>query len=369
MVLFCFLAFSCFRRHRPNENALLQQRACIESINIQDYERAQVHCELCLEYDSSMPECLNAIGLIALSKADESKAIKFFTQALRQDNDYSEARNNIGTIYFSHGEFNEGLKYFDRALEVDPSNTDARYNCGLSHFRLAERMRAQGKIKESLKHLVQAEDQIKKLLVIEPEYEHAYRDLGLIELNRYDLSEFSDKAKILLNKAQKAFAECLVLNQENDGCHEGMAQVKTEQGYFDQAFSHYFLCLSHAPNNSACRHGIAAAFEKNALAERGYQKFRENLKDEQGSADAHEAFCAALFERGLKSEAKAECERALAKNPKLCGAHFRLGNYYAALLDADKALQHCQEYLLCEKTPINVKQQRVCQEIVTLTRR
>lgn len=368
-MLFCFLAISCFKRHRPNENALLQQRFCIESIHIKDYQRAQVHCELCLEYDSSMPECLNAIGLIALNMADEPKAITFFSRALRQDNDFSEARNNLGAIYFSHGDFKKALKYFDKALEVDPSNTDARYNSGLSQFRIAERLRAQGDVKHSLNYLEKARDQLRKLIALEPTYDHAYRDLGLIELNRYDLSEFSDRAAIFLTEADKAFSQCIAINKENDGCYEGMGQVKVEQGQFDQAFAHYFLCLSYSSNNSACRNGIAMAFEKSAHAERGYKKFRESIKDNPAHAEAHEAFCAALFERGLKSEAQAECELALKIKPQLCRAHFRLGDYFASILNAERAVKHCQEYLWCEKTPMNVEQQKVCQEIVTRVKR
>jgi hypothetical protein len=40
----------CFKKHHLNENALLHQRACIESIELNDYIRAETHCSLCLEY-------------------------------------------------------------------------------------------------------------------------------------------------------------------------------------------------------------------------------------------------------------------------------------------------------------------------------
>jgi tetratricopeptide (TPR) repeat protein len=368
-VLFCLFFGSCFKRHRPNENALLQQKSCIESIHIKDYPRAQIHCELCLEYDSSMPECLNGIGLIALTHADEPKAIKFFSRALRQDNDFSEARNNLGVIYFSHGEFREALKYFDRALEIDPSNRDARYNSGLSHLRMAERWRAKEAVKKSLHHLALARDQIKKLIALEPEFDHAYRDLGLIELNRYDLTEFADESEPMLKAADLAFSQCLQVNAENDGCYEGLGQVKTEQAKFDQAFAHYFLCLTHAPDNAACRKGIVFAYEKSAIAENSYKKFRETIAGHNSNAEAHEAFCAALFERGLKSEAQAECEMALKIKPKLCSAHFRLGTYFASVLNARRAVSHCQEYLWCEKTPLSMENQKTCQEIITQVQR
>ncbi len=368
-VLFCLVSVSCFKRHRLNENALLQQKSCIESLHLKDYPRAQIHCELCLEYDSSMPECLNGIGLIALAAADEPKAITFFSRALRQDNDFSEARNNLGVIYFSHGEFGEALKYFDRALEIDPSNSDARYNSGLSHFRMAERLRAKEKVKKSLNHLELARDQIKKLIALEPTYDYAYRDLGLIELNRYDLTEFADESEPMLRAADEAFSQCIQVNKENNGCYEGLGQVKTEQARYDQAFAHYFLCLSYAPDNAACRNGIVFAYEKSAHSESAYKKFRETVAGYNSNAEAHEAFCAALFERGLNNEAQAECEMAVKIKPKLCSAHFRLGEYFASVLNARRAVSHCQEYLWCEKTPLNMQNQKTCQEIITEVRR
>jgi len=366
--LFCLLMGSCFKRHVPNENALLQQKSCIESIELKDYQRAQTHCELCLEYESSMPQCLNAIGLIALAMNDEPKAIKFFSQALRQDNDFCEARNNLGVTYFSHGEFNKALKYFDRALAINPSNTDARYNSALSHFRIAERFRAYGQFNKSVRHLLVAKEQINKLLALEPTYSHAFRDLGLIELNLYDQTEFEEESKSMLAEAEKAFANCLAVDRSNDGCYEGMGQVKTEQAKFSEAFAQYFLCLTFDPDNTLCRKGIVFAFEKSAQAEGGYEGFKDQLHKNPGNALAHEAFCSALFERGLDSEAVRQCELAISLKPQLCWAHYRLADYFASVFNAKRAREHCQEYLICDRDN-KLDKQRKCQEIISLVKR
>ncbi len=134
LLLFCICLPACFKKPQINENALLHQRACIESIELGDQVRARTHCELCLEFDSAMPECLNGMGLVSLMNNDEENARSFFSKALRQDNDFSQARNNLGVIYFTHGDFDAALLYFNRALEIDPANLDARYNSGLSKF-------------------------------------------------------------------------------------------------------------------------------------------------------------------------------------------------------------------------------------------
>lgn len=368
MLVLCCFTVSCFKKAPVNEFALLHQRACIESLDIKDHVRAQTHCELCLEYDSSMPECLNGIGLIALMNNDEDKAKTFFTKALRQNNDFSQARNNLGVIFFSRGDFAEALKYFDRALEIDPSNVDARYNSGLSHFRVGQRMKANADAKLSIKHLHIAKDQMKKLLAIEPTYHAAFRDLGLIELNLYDQSEFDGTKRELLASAKSAFLKCTEAEREEDGCYEGLGQVYFEEGLFDQSFANYFLCLNFAPNNSACRANIVVSYEKSAHAEGGYKNFKKTVGEQPGNALAHEAFCGALFERGLDEEAVRECQVALRLQPDLCSAQFRLAEYFSQVLNVEQAVQHCQTFLMCGAKGFT-KEAKKCQEILATVRR
>lgn len=355
---------SCVKKPVLNENALLQERACIESLELNDYVRALMHCELCLEFNKASPECLNGIGLIALHDHDEAKAISYFSRALRQNNDFTQARNNLGVVYFTRGDFLAGLKYFDRALAIDPSNTDARSNSGLSHLRVAQRLKASGQNKQSLRHLSIAFDQVNKLLALEPSYASAYRDLGVIELNRYDLTDFEEERQQKLSSSKRAFERCLSIDIDNDSCFEGLGQVYFEQGLYDQSFANYFSCLAHAPKNSSCRTGIVHSFEKSAQAEGGYQQFRKKVLLEPKNAPAHDAFCAALFERGLDSEAREQCEIALKLDPALCNAHYRLADHHAALLDAPKASHHCRAFLMCDGSSETATQQKKCREIL-----
>lgn len=364
VLLLSLLLASCFKKMPLNENALLQERACIESIELHDYARALTHCELCLEFDKTSKECLNGIGLLALNSNDEEKAIEHFTRALRQNNDFSQARNNLGVIYFSRGDFEESLKYFERALAIDPANIDARNNCALSHVRLAQRFKAKNHLKKTSFHWERALEQVHKLLALDPSYASAYRDWGVIELNRADLADFEKEKHRRLGVAQKAFEQCLSVDQDNDGCFEGLAQVFHEQGHYDKAFANYFACLSHAPKNSSCRSGIVQSFEKSAQAEGGYQQFRKRMHADPKNARAHDAFCHALFERGLDAEAQRECETALALDPGLCSAHYRLADHYAALLNTERAIHHCRAFLVCDGSKETQEHQNKCREIL-----
>lgn len=359
----CLVFCGCFKKHPLNENALLHQSACVKSLELKDHARARIHCELCLEYDSSMPECLNGLGLIALQENDRESAKDFFTKALRQDNDFSQARNNLGVIHFSEGDFHRALVFFDRALKIDPSNTDARYNAGLSHLRLAQQAHGHAQDKQSIEHLTTAKDQIKKLLAIEPNFEGAFRDLGLIELNLYDLSEFKDSASTHLSWAKEAFSYCLEGDREDDGCYQGLAQVFLEMGLYEKSFANFFLCLAQAPNNSDCRSGIAYAYEKSTKSGAGYQRFRDIIQDDPNNALAHEAFCYALFEKGLNHDAVRECEIAIRQKPDLCSAHFRLAEYFFSMLNRERSSRHCQAFITCSNGAFHNKIKK-CHEIL-----
>lgn len=363
VLLLCLCVASCFKRHPLNENALLQQRLCIESLDIKDFERARRHCELCIEFDKAMPECLNGLGLVALANNDEEKAKTFFTNAVRQDNDFSQALNNLGVIYFTNADYEMALRYFDRALGIDPANTDARYNAALSHFRLGERAYASGKKSAQRSHLETAKDQMSKLVALEPTYTSAFRDLGLIELSFYEVSEFEQERRGHLMAAKAAFTTCIDSNNADNGCYEGLGRVYYEEGRFEQSFANFFTCLNYEPNNSACRRGIVSAYEKNVKSLGGYQQLAKNTHADNKNAHAHEAFCHELFERGFYDEAVRECEVALRIDPSLCTVQFRLADHFATILNPERAVHHCQAFFTCNTQGISPEMKK-CQEIV-----
>jgi tetratricopeptide (TPR) repeat protein len=369
VALFCFLQGACFKRHRPNQNALLESSACITSISDKDYERALIHCELCLEFDRSMPECLNGIGLVSMAYNDEKKALSYFSRALRQDNDFCDARNNIGVIYFSAGNYEQALKYFSRALEINPSHSDARYNRALSHLRLSERLMARNSAEKAMKEVYAAKEQMAKLLALEPGSFQGQRDMGLIEFYLSEKAVHESDRKEHAELSLKFYGNCLEIAADEASCYEGLGRVYAEEGHFDQAFSNYFICLSHMPENTACRQGIVFAYEKSVQFSKSYETFSKLLKEDSRSSQAHDALCGLLMEKGLHQEAERSCKRALELNPQLCSAHFRLAEHFATQLNSLKAKESCQSYLMCERSPRNNEKEKRCQEIITLLQR
>lgn len=357
LIAILFSSISCLKDLKTNERALLQQKSCIESIEHKDYGRAKNHCELCLEFDRHMVECLNGLGLIYLIEKDEEKAKHFFSQAIRQNNDYSQARSNLGVIYFSKGNFHQALDFFNRALEIDPSNLDARYNAGLSHFRLAQNSL-------SPKHLKLAEEHIAKLLALEPQYTGALRDLGFIFIHQAELSRFAKDEKELLEKAQVSLEECLRIEPENDSCHEGIGTIYNKLGRFKEAFGAFYQCLAYGANNTACRFGIIQAYENSIKTEDGFLAFSKIIEETKDSK-ASLALCLLLFDKGLIREAVEHCTETIKQKPDLCLAHFRLGDHFAMVLDSQKAIKHCQDFLVCDHKGLFIKEQKQCSEIIS----
>jgi tetratricopeptide (TPR) repeat protein len=364
VALLCAFLSSCFKKPGINQHALIQQKACVEALQNNDLARSRTHCELCLEYDKAMPECLNGIGLIAFLEHNEDKARDYFRKALRQNNDFSQARNNLGVLHFTNGEFKEARTYFARSLEIDPSNLDARYNLGLCELRIFQRLNADEKSASGLKHLIESEEQIRKLLAIEPNYKSAYRDLGLVYFYRQQQASLEHERVLYLAKSKKAFEECAQKSEQDGDCFEGLGQVLLAEHRYQDAYEQFFKCLGYDQANSACRNGIVVAYELGTKHLKGFKEFSQRVKNES-KPEAHQAFCLALFDSGFLEEAVKECEHTLRIKPDSCLAHYRLGKHYADATHFDLATRYCKSFLRCEGEPKKLEHEAQCRQIIT----
>src|SRR3989338_11313968 len=112
------ITISCASPRSLNPQALAQENACVQSLQIEDYEGAKVRCELCLEYDDSVAACMNGMGIVAYARGDTNSAINWFTKAIKQSRHFAQARNNLGAIYFKQNSFSNAIPYFKAALEI-----------------------------------------------------------------------------------------------------------------------------------------------------------------------------------------------------------------------------------------------------------
>src|SRR3989338_1550102 len=122
------ITLSCASPRSLNPQALAQENACVQSLQIEDYSGAKTRCELCLQYDDSVAACMNGLGLVAYARGDTNTAVNYFTKAIKQSKNFAQARNNLGAIYFKKNDFDGAIPYFQAALQIDPGYEEGPYN-------------------------------------------------------------------------------------------------------------------------------------------------------------------------------------------------------------------------------------------------
>lgn len=357
-----FLLLSCFKNPYLNQYALIHEEKCIKYLEESEYAKAKTHCEICLEYDSSHPECLNGLGLIALFNKDEERAKLFFHKAVRQNNDFTQAINNLGVIEFQNTNFAKADKFFTKALKIDPGNLDARYNSALSNLRLYQKTSITNN--SNAKHyLLKAKENIEKILVINNEFNMAYRELGLAELYLSKEALTKEGEIYHLKSALKAFDSCVQQNALLDLCHEGLGEVQMRLGNFFDSWKSFFVCLSSNSSNIACKEGIVLAYEKSVQEKNAQQSFENILKTVPKNADTFEAYCHILFEKGFLAEGATQCKNALKLEPKKCPLNYKLANYYSKIAHMSDSKSYCKQYLLCTNQA-QTKEIKFCEDII-----
>lgn len=221
---------------RPmNPYALQQQNACVENIKRGDYEAAKLRCDLCLEFDSSVPECLNGLGLVALAQSQQDVAIENFTKAIRNGKYFAQARNNLGVVYFRAEQFDKAIPSFIEALQIDPGYNDARYNYGLSLLRKGRHAMEKNNNTQAKSMFESAVLQYQKVTELNPYTKNAYRDLGVIMTFLSELSLQADKVKSYNSKAQNYFERCIELDSQDQACIESLGSLLKKQGKYREA--------------------------------------------------------------------------------------------------------------------------------------
>lgn len=357
--------FACMSKRAVNKNALEQEQACVENIQKNDYDRARTNCQLCLDFDDSVPECYNGLGLVAYSDGKTEKAIDYFRKALSESSLFAQAKNNIGAIYFREGNFEKALPFFTSTMETDPGYEDGRYNLALTYLRLAQEDIGKQKIDDAKKLLSKAETNFKKLLAMHPNNANGYRDLGVIWTYRAQFQKLKSNADKDLAKAENYFQQCLEVKPQDEECHESYGHTLLIQNQFDQALYQFVQCLATNKNNSQCLKGMNTAYEGAKVKSKAIQTYMAMIKADPGNAEGHFGYCKALLNAGMNEMGASECKTAISLNSKLCDAYYSLGMYYKKSLNAPAAASNCRSYILCDSDEKEDKKVSQCKAVIT----
>ncbi|MBH1988684.1 MAG: tetratricopeptide repeat protein [Myxococcaceae bacterium] len=362
---FSFVFLSCTAPRPLNPAALAQENACVQSLQIEDFQGAQIRCELCLEYDESVAACMNGLGLVAYSRGNRNKAVSYFTKAIKQSKNFAQARNNLGVLYFKEDNFSGGIPYFSAAVEIDPGYEDARYNLGLSYLRMGQANLAKGASQKALENFKDSLHQYLKLIAINPAYVNGYRDLGVIFSIRASMQTLQAKREEDLKQATNYFQSCLQLDSTHETCLESFGQLLLVEHQYEAALQQFTGCLASNSKNAVCISGIDQSYQGIQFKSQALQDYVAQLKKDPKNADAHDGYCSILFENGMNDLAVSECQAAIALNPKLCSAYYQLGMYYKKTLNSPQSLTNCQSFALCPSSTKDPEQSAQCNRVIT----
>lgn len=363
----CWILFllSCSGPRPLNPQALAQENACVQSLQIQDFEGAKIRCELCLEYDDSVASCMNGLGLVAYSRGDVDTAVSYFTKAIKQSKNFAQARNNLGAIYFKNSNFTGGIPYFKAALDIDPGYEDARYNLALSYLRLGQNLAAHGNNRSAAYNYALAKKQYLKLIAVNAAYANGYRDLGLIMTYQASMEKLESSRQEDLKSATNYFENCLQVDPNSETCHESYGQLLLFQKQEDAALHQFAECLAANKKNAACITGMDSAYQGSQLKSQSLKTYVDLLKQKPNDPRGHYGYCSILFDNGMDQLAIAECEKAIQLDSKTCPAYYLLGMYYKRVLNSTQALSNCQSFALCPGNTKEVEQSRQCNRVIT----
>ena len=106
---------ACLASPPPHPRALEANELCTLYISQGDLTRAEVQCDLGLQFSPQYADLWVNKGLIALRREHIPEAKEHFIKALRYNQEQAQAYNNLGYIYYKDHAFGKAHDNFQRA--------------------------------------------------------------------------------------------------------------------------------------------------------------------------------------------------------------------------------------------------------------
>ncbi|MEW5849367.1 MAG: tetratricopeptide repeat protein [Myxococcota bacterium] len=361
--------------------------ACRDYLEKRDLDAAYTRCRLCLEYDRANPECTNLMGVQYNLRGNFMEARDWYKRAIRYRNDFAEARNNLGALLMEQDQrYDEAIQLFRSALDINPGYVDARLNLATAHVRQGDVEMVAGQqwmdahhanwadpqvlrstFADAEERYALADDQLRRLLEIDPRQPRAWSLLGYVELTRARYAPTENARRAHLARAEERLTRCVELappdSREARQCHGNLGAALENQSRCDGAMAHYMACLSTAPRDPECLAGVQRTYSCHALMAGALRASLDHVRNNPTDAQAHLAVCAGAFQAGLVELGAGACENALLLDSRLCTAHVWLVQHYRNVLNAERTVGHCRALLACEAADGAAAAE--CREVIT----
>lgn len=334
--LVCLVLAGCLHAPPVHQRALECNELCAVYIGQGDLTKAEVQCDLGLQFAPQYGDIWNNKGLIELRRGNKDLAKQHFIKALRFNQELAQGYNNLGYVYYMEREYGKAHDNFQRALKVNPDYTEARFNLALAFI--------------GLEKLEKARKELRTIIAINPNLADPHYHLGALALQDGEHDEAIEE----LNKAvalDPAYADAwMTLGASYDAAGRAVEAV--------DAFT---SCIEADPKNVQCRNGLAEAQRKAALQKPGLVEAAKTLSGET-TADSQYQLARGFHDQGLTEEE----ERAYKKCVKLDGrhvpCHFGLFEIYRAERKDKAAAVACKNVLKFASSEEFPKEVQSCEQ-------
>ncbi len=317
-VVVLFLS-ACLSTPPPTQRALECNELCTLYISQDDLTRAEVQCDLGLQFSPQYADLWVNKGLIALKRGQDDKAKEHFIKALRLNQEHAAGYNNLGFIYFKNHEYGKAHDNFQRALKVNPDYLEARFNLALCF--------------KEMKDFEKAKKELRTIVEINRALADPHAQLGAIALEDGELEAAVEELTLAVQSDPKYVDAWLMLGNAY------MEAGKPCDG--KDAFS---SCIEVDGNHAACRNNIIVAEKKCKLQD----KALTDVKDRQSGAKTPQSEYTAALEfrdKGLVNDEERAYKRCLKYDGKFAPCHFGLFEIFKNRSDEKNATVACKNFL------------------------
>ncbi len=309
-------SLGCVTTPPVHERALINAELCAQSLQADDLVKAEVYCDLGLQFSPHYADLWVNKGLIAMKRADYELAKKHFIKALRHNQEQAQAYLNLGVIYFMEGKNGNAHDNFQRALKVNPDYLEARYNLGLTFIRLNE--------------LDKARKEFRTLIALNPQLADAHRELGVIEA----ISSNWETSVEHLKRATE-------LDPQHANAWLDLGGAYLELARFCEATDAFKECVRVNESDAACRNNLSIATRKCTLIDPELKQVRDTNSAEQ-TPRAQFELGMEYRQRGLRREETQAFRRCTQLDGKNARCHFALYEIYASEENKRDARNACR---------------------------
>ncbi|WP_224369381.1 tetratricopeptide repeat protein [Hyalangium versicolor] len=310
---------ACLSSPPVHERALLNNELCVQQLAIPDLEKAEVYCDLGLEFSPTYADLWVNKGLIRLNQGRTSEAKDFFIKALRYNNEQAQAYQNLGFIYLQEGSYGKAHDNFQRALKVNPDYLEARYNLALTYMKMDK--------------LDEAKKELRTIIAVNPNIADAHHSLGTIA---YSQGRYEEAAEDIGKAAQLSPGV-------PDYWHDYGATLM-ELSRFAEAKDAFATCVNLAPKNPQCLNNLAIAQRKASLTDSAMKEMKDTQTAEN-TAPSLFILAQNYNEKGMVSEEEKTYKKCLRLDGKYAPCHFGLFKIYQEAQKRDAATIACKNFL------------------------